>query len=111
MIKKITKENGSLVLELSRFDRIWFCSECNKEFKTAPSQCSCGATDKVFLEKTLSVEESKRKEYKVLSNIIFDADQVDKDSIVSLIEKDRITKNLLSRKLIQELSRKEEVKV
>lgn len=105
MIKKSTNKKYSEVLELSRFERIWFCSECKKEFPTSavPTQCSCGAEDKVFMEKTLPIEESARKLYTVQSNIIYEGDHIPKDSVVSLIVKDRITKNLLSRKLISEV--------
>ncbi len=103
MVKKAKNKEGQEVLELSRFDRIWFCSECNREFKAeVPPQCPCGAQDKVFLEKTAVVEETPRRIYTILSNIIYEGDQINKGSIVSLIVKDRVTKNLLQRKLISE---------
>ena len=97
-------KDGQEVKVLSRFDRIWFCSECKKEYlATVPNQCSCGAQDKVFLEKTIPIEEAPRKLFVVQSNIIYEGDQINKDSIVSLIVKDRVTKGLLSRKLISEV--------
>ena len=104
MVKKIMNKKGQEVLELNRFERIWFCSECKKEFPVSavPTQCSCGAEDKVFMEKTLPIEESPRKLFTIQSNIIYEGDHIPKDSIVSLIIKDRVTKNLLSRKLISE---------
>ena len=91
------------VTTLSRKDRIWVCTECNKEFRIAPTQCSCGATDKVFVEKDAVIEDTGRKTYKVLQNIIYEAKQISKGNIVSLIVKDRCTKNLLARKLIEEI--------
>ena len=103
MVKKTKNKEGQEVLELSRLDRIWFCSECKREFKAeVPAQCPCGAQDKVFLEKTVPIEESSRKIYTVLSNIIYEGDQINKDDVVSLIVKDRVTKNLLQRKLVAE---------
>lgn len=103
MIEVIKKEDGSSVIKLSKFERIWFCSECNKEFKIAPTQCSCGAVDKVFLEKDLPYKEADRSEYKVESNIIFEAEQILKGKVVSLPIKDFITQDLLKRKLISEI--------
>lgn len=106
----VTKEGSKLVL--SRKDRSWVCSECDKEYKIAPTQCTCGAPDKVFLEKDMPVEESTRKDYHIKANIIYEATEIKKGSIVSLIAKDRCTKNLLLRNLIEEVkdSKKEEVK-
>lgn len=109
MIKPI-ETNGKVILELSRFDRLWVCSECNKEYSIAPEQCSCGASDKVFLEKSAEVKESPRKEYLVKFNFLYEASEVKKGTIVSLQSKDRITKNLLLRKLIEEIIDKKEVK-
>lgn len=95
------------VLKLTRKDKAWVCSECDKEFRGAvPVQCSCGAQDKVFTEKELPIEETGRKTYAVNSNFIYSAKQIDKDSIVSLIEKDRVTKSLLDRNLISEKKEK-----
>ena len=109
MVKKIINKKGQEVLELSRFERIWFCSECKKEFSVSavPAQCSCGAEDKVFMEKTLPIEESPRKLFTIQSNIIYEGNHIPKDSIVSMIVKDRVTKNLLSRKLISEVKESE----
>lgn len=105
MIKKINQDDGKVILELSRQERIWSCSECGKEFKVdnVPTQCPCGVSDKVFLEKTTPVDESTRRTYLANSNIIFEAEQILKGSIVSMIAKDRVTKNLISRNLISEV--------
>ena len=100
MLRTIEKD-GKKILELSRKERHWLCSECNKEYSSAPTQCVCGASDKVFMEKDCPIKESTRREYEVLGNFIYDLKQINKGSIVSLIEKDRATKNLLKSELIK----------
>lgn len=113
MRRTVKKEDGSTIVELVRFDKAWICSECDREYRIAPVQCKCGATDKVFLEKTLPIEESLRKTYKANCNFIYEGDEIKRDSIISMIEKDKVTKNMIKRNLISEvvISKKEEVKV
>lgn len=106
MIETI-KSGNSIVLKLSRIEKIWFCSECKREFKIAPPQCSCGAVDKVFLEKDLKVIGGKRAEYDVISNFIFESTHIQSGSVVSMIINDSITKSLLQRKLISEIAKSE----
>jgi len=108
MIEK-EKRGKEEILKLTRKDRFWVCSECDKEFRgVVPPQCSCGAQDKVFMEKELPIEDTGRKTYTVVSNFIYASKQIDKDTIVSLVEKDRVTKGLLDRKLISEIIVKKE---
>ena len=114
MVKLVKTKEGQEVLELSRFQRIWVCSECQKEFHAeVPNQCPCGAQDKVFIEKTLPSVKTPRRLFVVESNIIYEASHIPKGSIISLCFKDNVTKNLLSRKLISEVTYEiqEEVKV
>ena len=111
MLEKVKKENGQTVLKLTKFERIWICSECKREFKIAPPQCPCGAVDKVFIEKDLPVKESKRREYLVNSNIIFESNQILANQIISLPINEDITKSLLARKLISEIKEEEEKKI
>ena len=106
MIEKIQQGN-EIILKLVRKDRFWVCSECEKEYRgEVPTQCSCGAQDKVFTEKDSLVEEGPRKLYKVMQNFIYSSQHIAKGSIVSLLIKDRVTKGLLERKLIQECEEK-----
>ena len=105
MIKKV--ETGKrTVYELSRKDKIWVCSECNREYSNIPTQCSCGAPDKVFIEKDLPIKESARKEYNVKTNFIYDATHISAGLIVSLPSADYVTKNLVKRKIIEEIDTK-----
>ena len=70
MIKEMELE-GKKVLELTRYDRIWYCSECSKEFMlNVPVQCSCGAQDKTFMEKTAPIPNEGRMVYRIKENII-----------------------------------------
>ena len=102
MVKEEKRENGS-VLVLSRKERSWYCSECSKEYAVAPSQCVCGASDKVFLEKDTMIAETARKDYMIKDNIIYEATCIAKGKLVSMLPNDRVTKNLLKRKLIEEI--------
>ena len=94
---------SSRIRELSRKDRIWACTECGKEFPVAPVQCSCGAGDKVFIEKDNPIAQTGRKTYKVTQNIIYEGEQINKGEIISLVTKDRISKNLIARRLVEEI--------
>lgn len=104
MIMTKGKKGSNMVYVLAYRDKSWVCSECNKEYSTLPEQCKCGAPDKVFIEKDLPVKEGERKEYSINQNIIYDGEEIKKGSVVSLIEKDRLTKNLKRRDLITEIS-------
>jgi len=89
------------VLELSRKDKIWVCSECQKEYKDIPSQCACGAAARAFDEKDVLIsEEAGREDYTVLNNIIYDGQQVNAGKTISLVKNDRATKSLLKHKNI-----------
>lgn len=102
MITK-TKTAEGTILTLTRKDKVWQCSECKKRYSTIPSQCSCGAVDKVFDEVDLAIKEGPRKLYTVQSNFLYDIDQISKNSIVSLITDDKVTKDLVTRKLVIEI--------
>ena len=106
MVRK-DKKGNKVVYFCSRKDIAWVCTECSKEYRIAPTQCSCGASDKVFIEKDVLVEETERKEYVVKESIIYDATIIDQNSIVSMVVNDRVTKNLLKRKLISEVVKSE----
>ena len=89
------------VVELSRTDKVWVCSECQKEYKAIPSQCVCGAGAKAFDEKDVLIsEEAGRDEYIVNTNIIYDGQQIDTGKTISLVKTDRVTKSLLKHKNI-----------
>uniref|UniRef100_A0A6M3L9F4 Uncharacterized protein n=1 Tax=viral metagenome TaxID=1070528 RepID=A0A6M3L9F4_9ZZZZ len=99
----IVKKDGKAIHELSVKEKFWVCSECNKEYKVAPVQCSCGATDKVFIEKDGVIKVGDRKEYEVIENFIYDATHISKGFVVSLIINDKRTKSLVSRGIVKEI--------
>lgn len=104
MVEKVKKKDKD-VLYLTRKQKIWVCTECKKEYNDIPSQCSCGALAPVFDEKEGIVGENEdRKIYKVhRKNILYQGQQVNVGQEVSLIVRDRITKDLLERNLVVEV--------
>ena len=96
------------VLELSRKQRVWKCSDCGKDYVDIPTQCSCGALSDAFDERQDDVV-GQRKLYKVNKSVIYNGQHLEAGLIVSLIAGDRVTKSLVARKLI--LSQKEEMPV
>ena len=102
-------ENGKLYFRITKDEIVWFCSECDKQFQNPPpDQCSCGAPDKVFLEKKVKPKESDRKDYLVDGNFALEGFHIPAGSIVSMRKKDFMTKDLLNRELISIVSDKKE---
>ena len=96
------------VIDLVRKQRIWRCSDCGKEYLEIPTQCECGALSDAFDERHEDVE-GQRKVYVVSKNIIYNGQQLNAGEIVSLISSDRVTKSLISRKLISLQKEEKEV--
>ena len=86
---------------LDRKDKVWVCSECKKEYKDIPGQCTCGAAARLFDEKEVFAgEHAEREDYIVNTNIIFAGQQINTGKIISLVKNDRVTKSLLKEKNI-----------
>lgn len=89
------------VLELNRKERVWVCSECQAEYKDIPAQCKCGAMAPVFNESAdLVGKDEQRMVYLVERNLIYEGKQINKGTVISLVERDRVTKGMLKEKLI-----------
>lgn len=97
--------NGGLmpkveVLELSRKDKVWVCSECNKEYKDIPGQCICGAMARSFEEKDIAPKDDEKGEYLVEKRCIYDGKEIERGVIVSLSRKDRVLKSMLDNGIV-----------
>lgn len=88
------------VLELSRKDKVWVCSECTKEYVTIPGQCSCGAIVRSFEEKDIPAVEGEKGEFLIEKRCIYDGREIERGTIVVLNKKDRFTKSMLLNKII-----------
>ena len=104
---KIEEKNMATdVLELNRQNKVWVCSECKKEYEKIPGQCSCGALARSFDEKDVLIQEgAKRSKYLVERNVLFAGQQINKGEIVSLVEDDRSTKEMLRDKIISPIKK------
>ncbi len=95
------------ILELKRKVLTWKCSECGKTYAKIPAQCVCGATANVFDEESNGFIEGDRKVYDVVKgNIIYEGQHVKKGTVVSLVAKDSVTRNLLKREFLLEIKEK-----
>lgn len=88
------------VIRLVRDMKSWVCTSCNKEFITAPHQCTCGSIPRWIEKRVPQSDELKRDVFKVKSNFMFEKDICKEGQIVSLVEDDEVTRDLVKRNLL-----------
>ena len=98
--KKIERGARRLV----RAVMMWQCTKCKKMYGTYPDRCVCGQFPPTFVEKTTAVsDELSRKDYMVNSNFLFQGEQIDKGTYISLPDCDELTEDLAGRGLVTEV--------
>jgi len=95
------------VIRGRRSQRVWRCSECQKEYPQIPAQCVCSAMAQSFVEDSSIIGENDTGvQYLFKSSVIYDGRHINPGTIMNLVEDDRVTKDLLNRGLIKPVKAK-----